>query len=328
MGVQLQAGNPLRWSTEDVDPRRALAYWIDTICDRFLELEIEVLARERFRARLEQTELGAATMNLISAESQRVARTRAKIAHSRYSSYCLLQLRSGHMRLLQLGREAHVVAGESVLINGAEPYHLECPEPTTALVLRLPEHWLERWIPHPNHIGARVLGVEGWGGALNAALANLELESYDRLALPQGVVAEQIAALLALAAGPDPGTPRRSELYDQLRQTLRDRLHEPDLSPAGVATQHSISKRSLYYAFARAGKTFTEELMRLRLERAREILSDRRLADLPVSEVAVRCGFSDPSHFARRYRRQFAQGPLESRHGRARAAGSHSRARR
>ena len=53
--------------------------------------------------------------------------------------------------------------------------------------------------------------------------------------------------------------------------------------------------------------------MELRLARARAILSDAHLLDLPVAEVAARCGFADPSHFARRFRRQFGQSPLQFR---------------
>ncbi len=313
MGVELDAQGLRRWSTEEVDPRRALAYWVDTVCDRFLELEIDTPLRERFRARLEQAELGPATLNLVAAESQQVLRTRAKIAHSRYPVFFLLQLRAGRIRLRQLGREAHVRPGESVLIDGTEPYELICPEATSSLALRLPEPWLKRWIAYPERFGARVLSGGGWISALNAALSSLEIDSLERLVLPHSIVAEQIAALLALAVGDIAPVGIRPSLYEELLCTLRDRLHEPDLSPLDVAMQHHMSKRSLHYAFAHAGTTFNEQLMRLRLERARELLRDPRFADLPISEIAARCGFADPSHFARRFRRQFAEAPLEAR---------------
>ncbi len=313
MGVELGTQCPRRWSTEDVDPRRALAYWVDTVCDRFLELEIDTPLGDRFRARLEQAELGAATVNLVDAESQRVQRTRAKIAHSRYPVFFLLQLRAGRIRLRQLGQEAHLHAGESVLIDGTEPYELVCPEATSSFALRLPEPWLKRWIPYPERFGVRVFGREGWSAALNAALSSLEVHALEQLVLPHSLVAEQIAALLALAAGDIAPVPARRTLHDDLLCTLRDRLHEPDLTPLDVAVQHHVSKRTVHYAFARAGTTFNEQLMRLRLERARELLCDPRFADLPVSEIAARCGFADPSHFARRFRWHFAEAPLQAR---------------
>ena len=68
MRTTLDIHRPRRWSTEEVDQRRALSYWVDTVCDRFLALEIDSPLRDHFRARLEQVELGPATVNSIQAE--------------------------------------------------------------------------------------------------------------------------------------------------------------------------------------------------------------------------------------------------------------------
>ena len=309
----LAAPRPRRWSTEEVDQRRALSYWVDTVCDRFLALEIDSPLRDHFRARLEQVELGPATVNSIQAETQRVRRTRANLARTHQPVFLLMQLREGQVRLQQLGRETLVRAGESVFIDGTEPYQLECPRVTTSLALRLPEPWLKHWLPHPERFPARLLTGNGWCAALNAALSTLHVDSCDTFALPGETVAEQIAALLALAIGGDTEVRRERTLFDQLMGTLRSRLHEENLSPQSVADQHGMSKRSLYYAFAAADTTFFAQLTQLRMERAREILSDARCADLPVSEVAARCGFTDPSHFARRFKQKFAQPPLHFR---------------
>src|SRR6185312_4607392 len=92
MGVQLEQQAARHWSTEEVDPRHALAYWVDTICDRFLELEIDTPVRQRFRASLDQTDLGPTTANFIQADIQRVQRTRAKISRMSSPLYVLLQL--------------------------------------------------------------------------------------------------------------------------------------------------------------------------------------------------------------------------------------------
>jgi AraC-like DNA-binding protein len=298
------------WSTADVDQSRALEYWVDTVCDQFLALEIDSPLRNRFRAQLEQLDLGVATMNLIEAQCQRVRRTRAKIARSNEPVFILLQLRVGQVLLRQLGRDTLVGPSECVFIDGREPYELECPEATSALALRLPDQWLRRWVPCPDRLPARLFSGGGWSAALNAALATLDADSARHFALPNNVVAEQLAALLALAAGPDSPAISPPKTLDRLRQILRDRLHESELSPSAVASANGISTRSVHYAFARAGTTFMDQLMRLRVERAAEILSDRRLSDLPMTEVAARCGFVDPSHFARRFRSEFGRPPL------------------
>jgi AraC-like DNA-binding protein len=290
----------------------ALAYWVDTVCDQFLELEIDTPVRDRFHASLDQIDLGPATANFLEADTQQVRRTRAKIARMHTPMFMLMQLRAGQVRYHQLGHEVRVGPGECVLIDCTEPYELECPHPTRAVALRLPADWLRRWIAQPERHAAQLFNGGGWSAALCAAVASLDIS--DNLALPAGEIAETIATLLKLAIGPEPeASLQPPTLLNQLLRTLRNRLHEADLSPMAVAAEHGICTRTVHYVFARACTTFVERLMELRLGRAREMLSDAQLFDLPVAEVAVRCGFSDPSHFARRFRRRFGQSPLQFR---------------
>jgi AraC-like DNA-binding protein len=301
-----------------VEQPEALAYWVDTVCDQFLELEIDTPVRDRFHASLDQIDLGPATANFLEADTQQVRRTRAKIARMHTPMFMLMQLRAGQVRYHQLGHEVRVGPGECVLIDCTEPYELECPHPTRAVALRLPADWLRRWIAQPERHAAQLFNGGGWSAALCAAVASLHIS--DNVALPAGEIAETIATLLKLAIGPEPeASLQPPTLFNQLLRTLRNRLHEADLSPMAVAAEHGICTRTVHYVFARACTTFVERLMELRLGRAREMLSDAHLFDLPVAEVAVRCGFSDPSHFARRFRRRFGQSPLQFRSSLSRA---------
>lgn len=299
------------WSTLDVEPRRALAYWCDSVSRAMLELGVEGLASEPFAARLEQCSLGPATLNFVEATSQIVARTRHAIARNRVAVFHLLHLRMGQVELACVGRSAVMRPGDCVLLDSDEPHSARCPAPTSCLIVQFPKSWLRAWLPAPEAIIGRVLRPRGgWPAALCAALGMLKPEDLDCLSLPRGVVAEQIAALLALAAGrPVPPLSRRDQLHASVLRTLRDRYHEAGLSPVVVAAAHGISKRYLHFLFASAGTTFGEQLLHVRLDRARSLLTDERFADLPIGEIAARCGFCEPSHFARCYRRQFGLAP-------------------
>jgi AraC-like DNA-binding protein len=304
-----------RWSTADVDPRRALAYWIETICESFLEIDIDSTTRDGFRARLDQVEFGPATLSILEADVQTVRRTRAHIARTSFNTIFLLQLRRGHAHLRQYDRESILKTGDWVLIDCTEPYHIDCSPATRSVALRFPQDWLRTWIPSPENIcGRQFPSTTGWGAALSVALANLDAGGADELALPKGVVAEHIAVLLALAAGPDAEAARRTDkLLRRILSTIRDRCHEWDLTPGSVAEVHGISKRYLHHLFAQANTTFGSELMRLRLEGARRLLCDRRFDTVSVGEVSSRCGFVEPSHFARRFRKAFGQAPMQFR---------------
>jgi len=57
------------------------------------------------------------------------------------------------------------------------------------------------------------------------------------------------------------------------------------------------------------GTTFCEELYACRLHRAQRLLCDRRFDGLGIAEIAWNCGFSEPSHFTRRFRERFGSAP-------------------
>jgi AraC-like DNA-binding protein len=303
------------WSTADVEARHALAYWVDTICKSFLEIDIDSPNRDGFHGRLEERALGPATLYLVEADTQTIRRTPARIAHSRYAGYFLLQLRTGQLRFQQYGREAFVDPGDCVLVDCSAPYRLECLPATRSVALRFPQEWLKNWVPAPESFAGRPFrSGNGWSTALSAALASLDTDGAEDLALPPGVVAEQIAALLALAAGPSAQAASGSgKLLNRIRCTMRNRCHEAGLTPGAVADEHNISKRYLHYLFAQTDTTFRSELMRMRLDAAHRLLSDRRYSALTVGEVAARCGFVEPSHFTRRFRKAFGAGPTEFR---------------
>ncbi len=101
---------PGHWSTDGVDRRRALAFWVDTVCDQFLELDIDTPVPSQFRACMDQIHLGPATLSFVGAASQQIRRTAARISRSRYPAFYLVQFRVGHGTLRQRGKEVQIHA--------------------------------------------------------------------------------------------------------------------------------------------------------------------------------------------------------------------------
>ncbi len=201
MEVRLDEQRPGHWSTDGVDQRRALAYWVDTVCDRFLELDIDTPVRSHFRACLDQIDFGPATLSFVGAASQRIRRTPAKISRTRYPAFFLVQFRVGHGILRQRGKELQAHAGECVLVDGTEPYDLDCPQCHVGGDFAH-AGGLAAALAAKSRISSPTLFSRGdWSSALCAAMSSLRLETCSDLALPRSTVAEQIASLLTLAVG-------------------------------------------------------------------------------------------------------------------------------
>ena len=83
------------------------------------------------------------------------------------------------------------------------------------------------------------------------------------------------------------------------------------LSPADIAAELGISQRQLERQFrSQLGRTPVAYHRDLRLDHARRLLSQTAL---PVTEVALSCGFGSASHFALLYRQRFGRLPHEDR---------------
>jgi AraC-like DNA-binding protein len=85
----------------------------------------------------------------------------------------------------------------------------------------------------------------------------------------------------------------------------------PALTPAAIAAAQHVSVRQLYKAFARAGLSVEQTIVGLRLEAARRELAGPVNATLTIGAIARRCGFSNLSHFSRRFRARYGVTPRQ-----------------
>jgi AraC-like DNA-binding protein len=299
------------WSTEDAAPGMGLSYWIEAICEAFLEMKADG-DRENFDACLTKFQFGPIDLNFVDTDPQEVWRTPAAIARSRENFFYLLYMRSGHMGVAQRGREAVIAPGNCLLVNSREPYRFSLPDRNNCLSVQIPQHWLRTWLPHPDDAAVITLADHClWGATLASALGNLQSDALGDIALPFGVVADQIGAMLALAAGCQETSMTRSgaSLLGRLTRTIEERSTDPTIDPASVAAEHNISKRYLHLVLAHGGTSFGAALIEARLRRAKAMLEDRRFARTSIADIAWRSGFANPSHFARRFRQRFGVAP-------------------
>jgi transcriptional regulator GlxA family with amidase domain len=93
-------------------------------------------------------------------------------------------------------------------------------------------------------------------------------------------------------------------------ETMRQNLEAPLPLPA-VAAAAGLSQRQLERLFQRSVAASPGEFyLRLRLDKARELL---RQSPLPVTDVALACGFQSASHFSVAYGRRYGHPPRRER---------------
>ncbi|HMM75149.1 MAG TPA: helix-turn-helix transcriptional regulator [Gammaproteobacteria bacterium] len=70
---------------------------------------------------------------------------------------------------------------------------------------------------------------------------------------------------------------------------------------------------SLHDLFSDSPMTVSAWIRRQRLERCREVLREPHAQGMSVTEIALACGFKDPAHFCKAYRRHFGIAPTAAR---------------
>jgi AraC-like DNA-binding protein len=168
--------------------------------------------------------------------------------------------------------------------------------------------------------GVRIRGDRGLG-ALIASLARELPERLDDCApADQARLGTALLDLIsaALAAQLDrthemPPDSRRGALLLRVLAFIEERLGDPELSPAGIAAAHYISRRYLYKLFETEQTTVADWIRQRRLERCRRDLLDPALRTEPVHAIGARWGFSNAASFSRAFRAAHGLPPAEYR---------------
>ena len=95
-----------------------------------------------------------------------------------------------------------------------------------------------------------------------------------------------------------------------LQDWIEQRLLSGDISAPSIAAAHGMSVRGVYRVFAEAGETIGAFVRGRRLARARR---DLAAGAGSIADIALRWGFSDPSHFARVFRAEYGRTPRDYR---------------
>lgn len=101
--------------------------------------------------------------------------------------------------------------------------------------------------------------------------------------------------------------------FEEAMALIQSHLGDPDLSIATIAQTLHLSQRHLGRIFAGRDTTVGQMIQEQRLAAARDLLTAGDSAHITAAEVALRSGFSSPSHFSRAFRNRYGMTPTQAR---------------
>ncbi|MDQ0317269.1 helix-turn-helix domain-containing protein [Amorphus orientalis] len=309
------------WSTQSVDRGERLSYWIEAVCDTYVQLECEAPDRNApFHGRIEGVALGGLGLSRVTSTPQMVRRTPAKIAQATEDYFLVSVQAAGRGAVIQDGRTAELGPGDFALYDSTRPYELAFENDFQQYVLTLPGSVLRSRLRDTETLTARrVCGTRGAGHLMINMIRTLaddvgELEPGSVAAVAESLETILVAGLGSLTGASEPPVSGTTAFHrDQIKAYVAERLRDPSLSIDAIATDLRISPSTVYRAFASEPSSLNGWIWAKRLEGVRRDLGDPALAGQSISTIAYSWGFNDAAHFSRAFKARFGRSAREVR---------------
>ncbi|NYF10395.1 AraC-like DNA-binding protein [Leifsonia sp. AK011] len=210
----------------------------------------------------------------------------------------------------QDGRVAHLRPGDGVLYVTRGTYTLTFPEAAELAILQVPVERLGLTDMRVREMTARTLPVRKDAGLRTFARVARSLFT-DRPVIDDQrealrVATEILGSSLSRRGGGAARPRSHSALFAAFDRIIHDRLADPRLDVSALASAENVSPRTVHAVFADHGTTPAAYIRSVRMQRARRLLTSTHL---PLVDIAVHCGSTDPSIFSRTFRRDAGMTP-------------------
>ncbi|MDT7784884.1 MAG: AraC family transcriptional regulator, positive regulator of tynA and feaB [Pseudonocardiales bacterium] len=224
---------------------------------------------------------------------------------------------SGHSVLAAAGSQSVAAPGELVLVDVTSPYAYRQSSLSSHKVLVVDNQQLALPV-EVVRIAAPRLRVSPVYNLVRAHFARLFENPTELPAPAQAMVGratvQLVKALITTAADNVlKGDAMNSTLHLRVTMFIDAHLHDQTLNADRIAAAHHISSRQLYKVWADAGHalSLSQWIIHRRLDRARNQLTDLDPQVATVAAIGHACGFSDMSHFSRRFREVYGLSPRD-----------------
>jgi AraC-like DNA-binding protein len=306
------------FSTNNVHARDRFDFWHGVACKNLVDHNSLPECRLTFHAQIETEYLGNLELVLFQNSPMQVSHTDRHIAHVKSDHLFVCRQIAGAILLEQNTRKIVMEAGDVALLDPLLPYEGSFSTDSETLVLKVPRHELEARVGKTHDMVARsIKPVRTEDRLMSSLSAMLPSLAGKMSAISEEMVGNHTLDLIAvsLANTVEADRPRvscaKALVLLNVRSVIEARLMDPSLGAQAVADAAGVSVR---YANAVLGEHDTS-IMRLiqarRLERCRYALEDPNQAHRTVSEIAYGWGFSDMTHFGRRFKKAYGILPSE-----------------
>lgn len=310
----------IRMSTDDVHPRDRFSYWREITAKGFARNTFIPISPQDFDGSVMLGMIGDLGVAEYVCDPGSVHRSAAEISSGDCDDLLLCNLVDGRATVTQDGRHSTINRGSFCILDPRRPLETQIQARNKSVVVRVPRQKLEVRIGSIVGVTAHVMDAAKSLPALAFAyLSRLPscLEGLDATAAAK--IAEQTLDLVALAVSTEMErkiaalSSSQANTLIRLKAEIERRLSDPELKPATAAEAAGISVRYANALLALEDTSLERYIVARRLDHCRRALDDPAQALRSIGEIAFGLGFSDLSHFSRRFKTVYGSAPSEYR---------------
>lgn len=310
---------PVSVSTDLVKPSERQAFWTEAICRSFANVETKPLRSGPISGHFEVVEIGNAKIARFDTSPQSYSRNARLVSSAGSNDFMFDFQMAGRSWMIQGAREGSVHPGHGVLYDARRPFEDRLDghpaQGAEVLIVTVPAASFLAKFPDAERLCAMPIPLSGAvGRSITRLVRSTLVEPADQLmqSSPHECdIVTYLAALLRHTSGGAHGLDRVS-LFTLVDVHLRHNLGTSHC-PNTLATQFGISERTFHRIFADGRTTYERHILRRRVERLRDLLSQPCWSHISIARLALECGFADAAHASRTFKTYFHATPRDYR---------------
>ncbi|HWU34807.1 MAG TPA: helix-turn-helix domain-containing protein [Methylovorus sp.] len=311
----LQPPRAVHLSTEDISPWHRHEWLKEVIGKEYAHVDITPPRNAPLLNEMDIYTWNQLRLSCIRSNAIKLKRLPQEPLHASQDAYFGVVLLSGEYMLEQSGREVFLKPGDMTIYDATRPHRISCPGSFTKLIISIPRGLLRQKLAGVEHCTAiRIPGDQGIGAVaadfLRVSASQVSSMSQTAFDALSDNALDLFALALQTISPPASQMPRsRSLSLYTIKSTVENHLTHPQLDSLMIAQATGLSSRYINELLAAEQTSLMRYVWERRLDKAHQDICNAGLTRLAVSEIAMKWGFNDLSHFSRAFKRRFGAPP-------------------
>lgn len=306
--------NEEQWSSSSLLPGKQFGAFQEVLDRTHFHWDLRGKKGSPFQATVRRRAVNNFALTNVVCDSVVGSRSASEIKRHEDSYFCLWYLGDGLCHFRQ-GKNETVIRKDHISVwDSTRPADFNIQGVFNQVSILIPHEIGKMLVPGIEDICAlSVDGTSGLGALLLSHLKQVHARVEDIDPQSRGAVLRATVELMGATFRPSLDTATSSKFRRVLLSRVQDyilaNLGDPGLSAASIAAAFRFSPRYLHRLFEEYDVTVGTWIRKRRLEACRAELADTSTIASSITDIAMRFGFADASHFSHAFKNEFGLSP-------------------